>query len=91
MKKLLSIAVTLFMMGFVSGMVEHSIAYNYNIVQLTDNSYSDVNPRINNNGQVVWWGYYGTDNEIFLNDGTNTIQLTNNSYQENNFQINASG
>ena len=40
---------------------------------------------------MVWWGWDGTDYELFLNDGTNTIQLTNNSYQENNFQINASG
>ena len=36
------------------------------ISQLTDNSYEDYNPRINDAGCVVWYGYDCTDAEIFL-------------------------
>ncbi len=66
-------------------------AGTYTITQLTDNSYYDANPQINDSGQVVWRGGDGTDSEIFLYDGTTIIQLTDNSYADGFPQINDSG
>jgi hypothetical protein len=43
------------------------ISYSqYVITQITDNSYNDWEPQINNNGYVVWQGWDGSDDEIFL-------------------------
>ncbi len=36
------------------------------LTQLTNNSYNDAVPQINNNGEVVWHGGIGTDYEIFF-------------------------
>ena len=38
----------------------------YVITQITDNSYEDSDPQINDNGYVVWFGSDGSDLEIFL-------------------------
>jgi len=59
--------------------------------QLTDNTSPDEYPQINASGQVVWYGFDGSDNEIFFYDGTEITQLTNNSYNDVWPQINASG
>ena len=56
--------------------VQSAHAAQYTIIQLTDNAYSDVDPQINDRGQVVWRGWDGADWQIFLYDGTTTIQLT---------------
>ena len=53
---------------------------------LTDNINDDENPQIHN-GQVVWVGLDGPDDEIFLYDGLSTIQLTNNSKVDDDPQI----
>jgi len=58
---------------------------------ITNNSYDDYGPQINNNGYVVWYGWDGTDYEIFLYNGTTTTQLTNNSYGDYFPQINDNG
>ena len=64
-----------------------SLSYSptYNIIQITDNSYDDQTPHINNNGYVVWSGRGGqfndSDYEIFLYNGTNIVQITTNDYQ----------
>ena len=34
--------------------------------QLTNNAYDDRTPDINSHGEIVWYGYDGSDNEIFL-------------------------
>ncbi|UCF80044.1 MAG: pre-peptidase C-terminal domain-containing protein [Acidobacteriota bacterium] len=46
--------------------------------QLTDNAFNDTDPRIHN-GQVVWQGWDGSDNEIFFWDGFTTTQFTDNA------------
>ena len=55
---------------------------NGTVLQLTDNAYDDIAPRIWNNRQVVWTGYDGTDWEIFLYNNAPTVQLTNNDYDD---------
>lgn len=60
-------------------------------IQLTDNSYYDGNPRINDNGHVVWVGFKDGDDEIFFFDGYAITQLTNNTYPDLNPRINSSG
>jgi hypothetical protein len=51
-----------------------------NIIRLTDNSYTDTYPHMNENSYIVWTAYVDSlDEEIFLYDGSNTIQLTDNS------------
>ena len=52
----------------------------YSISQLTNNNYDDYNPRINDSGWVTWYGFDGTDDEIFLYNGTNTTQITYDSF-----------
>jgi len=71
----------------------NSVCYSqYVIKKISRNPYyDDTNPQINNNGQVVWEGYDGTDWEIFLYDGSTTTQLTNNSYDDTHPQINDNG
>jgi len=60
-----------------------SKAQEYTITQLTNNSYDDRGPHINDNGIVVWAGFdHGTKREIFLYDGHNIRQLTNDSYDD---------
>lgn len=55
------------------------------IIQLTDNSYDDLYPKIDGQN-VVWHGSDGNDFEIFLYniDSNTTTQLTNNSYDDTN-------
>ena len=50
-----------------------------------------IDPQINDNGEVVWWGYDGDDHEIFLYSGASTTQLTNNTSNDMQPQINDSG
>ena len=61
------------------------------ITQITDNSNDDKYPQINDNGQVVWMGYDGTDYQIFLYDGASTTQITDNSNDDKYPQINDNG
>ena len=69
-----------------------SISYSgWTVIKLTKDSLNDFVPQINDNGQVVWMGSDGNDNEIFLYDGTAIIQLTTNSDYDGNPQINNSG
>jgi hypothetical protein len=68
-----------------------SYAAIYATTQITDNVYNDGNPQINNNGQMVWQGNDGTDEEIFFYNGTTTIQLTDNTTNDQLSRINNSG
>jgi hypothetical protein len=53
----------------------------------------DYFPKINNNGDVVWYGYDGSGSEIFLRDGStgNVSQLTDNDFFDVSPQINNNG
>jgi Tol biopolymer transport system component len=66
------------------------------IIQVTENDYNDSNPRINNNGIIVWWGWYpnySTEGapkpEIFLYDSKKDVilQITNDEYTDQFPQI----
>ncbi len=64
--------------------------------QITDNTLGDHEPKINNNGRVVWNKFDGHDLEIYFWDGINpasptTIQITNNTLSAQYQQINNNG
>ena len=63
----------------------------YNVIQLTDNSYNDRFPKINDQGQLVWTRGWNEEREIFFYDGSRVIQLTDNSYADHSPQINNNG
>jgi PKD repeat protein len=67
------------------------IAEPYVVIQLTDNTGNDYSPQVNANGYIVWSGYDGPDEEIFLYDGSSIAPLTDNAYDDNNPQINTNG
>jgi hypothetical protein len=74
--------------------VSDSYSATYAITQLTDNDYYDGEPRINDNGHIVWSAKINNDensSEIFLYDGSTTIQLTDNDYWDGAPQINNNG
>ncbi|MCK5396804.1 MAG: right-handed parallel beta-helix repeat-containing protein, partial [Thermoplasmata archaeon] len=58
------------------------------ITQLSDNDYNDMGQQINNNGTVIWYGYDGSDNELYCSDGTSLSVITDNSLAETDPQIN---
>lgn len=58
--------------------------------QITSNSYDDNDCRINDQGYVVWV-HNGSDDEIYLYDGSSTISLTSNSTDDNDPDINGKG
>jgi len=60
----------------------------YKIAQITDNSFDDLSPKISGSN-IVWYGSDGTDNEIYLYDGTSTIQITDNTLDDSNPEISA--
>jgi len=63
----------------------------YDIIQITDNDYDDLYPRINNNGDIVWEGGILEEyREIYFYDGSIT-QITNNDYRDNGAYINDNG
>jgi hypothetical protein len=88
MKKFFSIMVFLMVAIFGSQSIATAVDCP---TQLTNNSYGDYWPKINDNGYVVWRGFDGSDYEIFLYDGTTTTQITNNSYDDKYTQINDNG
>jgi hypothetical protein len=60
----------------------------HTIFQLTDSPYFVQEYQMNNNNQVVWVRYDGSDNEIFLYDFKDVIQLTDNETDEFHPRIN---
>jgi len=74
-----------------SGELIHA-TYEYNINQLTDDSVFYERSQINDDGYIVWNGRtLGTDDEIFLYNGSVIRQLTNDSYDDKYPQINSNG
>ena len=60
------------------------------IRQVTNNTFDDYNPQISDDGSVVWYGFDGTDSEIYIYGGTPAAvsQITNNSTDVNEPRIN---
>jgi subtilisin family serine protease len=56
------------------------------VTPLTNNEVGDYNPDVSGN-QVVWSGYDGVDDEIYLYDDNQVVQLTDNQTYEYNVQI----
>lgn len=65
----------------------------YSVYKLTNNSYDDSNPRINDDGDIAWQGSDGNDDEIFFYDSSSgaTIQISNNTDRDYPPQINNNG
>jgi hypothetical protein len=71
----------------------------YSFIQLTDNDRRDIEPRVSQNGLIVWAGNYGLpgstsgedDLEILLWDGLVTQQLTDNDLDDQRPVVNDSG
>lgn len=67
-----------------SGMVDKKTSeiflYDGNKTErLTFNTVDDLVPKINDKGEVIWYGWDGNDYELFYYDGKRIRQLTNNS------------
>lgn len=61
----------------------------YTSHQISDNSFHDILPKINNNGEIVWYGY---DNNIYFWNGDSVIQVTPDSMSPGDqFDINDNG
>jgi len=80
------ILVMLVLFGSVGSTMYHVHGAGMRIFKLTDNSQHDRDPQIHN-GQVTWYGYDGSDYEIFLYNGSSVIQLTDDEYDDNYPQI----
>jgi len=81
-------------LSLMSILITSDVSYSavYTVTQLTDNSYNDYDPQINDNGFVVWWGCVpDSDYEIFLYDGFSVIQLINDDYNDRYPKINNNG
>lgn len=61
------------------------------IKRLTNNNREDYSPRINNKGEIVWYGFDGNDYEIYLYDGREVKQITNNEKDDITPDINDNG
>jgi hypothetical protein len=62
-----------------------SVCYSqYVLIPLTDNSYNDTLPQINNNGYVVWVGYDRAKTEIFLYNNKSIKQISYDALSNSN-------
>ena len=68
-----------------------AIAQNYQSTQITNNDIIDEWGRVNDNGQMAWQGFDGSDNEIYFFDGTSIIQLTDNSIDDQYVKLSENG
>ena len=66
--------------------VDPNVASATSAVTNNGDNLTDNNARIWGS-QVVWTGFDGNDNEIYLYDGTQVIQLTDNDFEDSNPQI----
>ena len=62
-----------------------------NIKRLTNNNREDYSPRINNKGEIVWYGFDGNDYEIYLYDRKGVKKITNNDKDDITPDINDNG
>jgi len=72
-----------------------TLAYSttYTVVELTDATFNEGYPRINDNGEMAWIGYYGVryTSKIFLYDGSSIIPLTDDEFEKRDLEINNNG
>ena len=85
MKNILSI---LFLSVFAVFIIGSNAYSQYSITQLSNDPCGGNTPQINDNGYVVWSGSCGTEQNIFLYNGSTTTQLTNDNYNDYYPQIN---
>ncbi len=74
---LLVAVVSLLVPAFAASAADYAV-WDRPITQLTDNTYGDYSPEIDQ-GKVTWYGGTGAA-QIFYHDGTTTTQLTNTSF-----------
>ncbi len=72
---------------------QNDTTLEYTIIQLTDNTYRDREPQLNDNNDVVWMGFDGNDYEIYMYEWLIdwVWQITDNSYDDVNPKINNNG
>ena len=61
------------------------------VQQITDNSYPDISPVINENGDTAWRAMPegGTDYEIMVDTGNGPIQFTDNAVDDSRVRMNS--
>ena len=73
------------LVGFISG---RGLATDtYNVYQLTDNEFDDINPQINNRGYILWETLNQVGRESYLYDGSKISKLPFFS-RETNLKLN---
>ncbi|MCG3128676.1 MAG: hypothetical protein CHACPFDD_03566 [Phycisphaerae bacterium] len=83
--------------GWLVSVALAQIPPGYEVIQITDGTYYDFGPKINNHGQIVFTRWYDTNDrsteEIFLYDPAQggLIQLTNDNIQDVGAVINDDG
>ena len=66
-------------------------SWNYTVTSITDNSYDDYEPHVNNNGQICWWGNHNNVADIYLYSNNMVTQITNDYLYDAHPQLNNSG
>jgi cysteine-rich repeat protein len=87
----LKITLTILFFTFINFALVSVSRSEYLTIQLTNNSYDDILPQISDDGYMVWFGFDGSDYEIFLDNRTGITQITNNTYNDMQPQINNNG
>ncbi|MBU0638790.1 MAG: hypothetical protein KKB50_07995, partial [Planctomycetes bacterium] len=89
--KLLTVALSIWVVAIAAA----QIPAKYEVVQITDNPYYEPVPRINNNGQCVFMGWFNPSDrrteEIFLYDNGVLTRLTDDYIQDCSPDINDDG
>ena len=73
----LGAALFLIMLGML-GLSCSLEASTYTSTKITNNSYDDVDPQVNDIGQIVWSGGFPGQHDIYFYDGTKTTKITSN-------------
>jgi hypothetical protein len=58
-------------------------------IQLTDNSWNDLGPKISNSGSITWLNW--TNQQVMYYDGSSITQLTDNATENLDVEINDNG
>ena len=81
------------MVGILTLLVSPGVADagNWQVTQLTDNSYVEYMPEGSHSGSgIAWVCSDGSDDEIFYYDGNGVIQLTDNDSRDDDVRISGS-
>jgi len=85
----MTVRITVILAVGLVALVSSQVSADWTVTQLTNNSTADYAPQISGSN-VVWYAFDGSDDEIFLYDGSTTTQLTNNSTGDYDPQISGS-